>query len=284
MLPDGVADVPGMGHAGAEQQPGATALAMPDDLGDGGAGDLAAVHRRLQVPGDELAAPGADAGDVELGFGPFRDDGAEVALLDHVEHRHVVGDVGEQPVLALVQQAAVEAVGRGGETHDLEQAGVDLVQLRQEGAVHAAVAAPQQVRLVDQHQVAALHPTGVAVDRLDAGEQHLGADVAAREASRVDAGRRLRPGPLQGRAVLLDQLLHVGEDQDAGVGPSGDGLANKARDDHALARAGGHHHEGVASAGGEVVVERLDGSTLIGAQREGHAKPPSRHAVPSAGR
>ena len=50
----------------------------------------------------------------------LRHERAEIAVLDQLAHRHLVGDVGEERVLALVQHAAVEPVGRGGEADHLE--------------------------------------------------------------------------------------------------------------------------------------------------------------------
>ncbi len=65
------------------------------------------------------------------------------------------------------------------------------------------------------------------MDRLDAGEQDLRANVAARQPGGVDAGRRLRPGAQHRHEVLLDQLLHVREDQHAGVAIGGDHAVEK---------------------------------------------------------
>ena len=89
----------------------------------------------------------------------------------------------------------------------------------EEAAVHGVRGAGDQVRLVDQHQVALLHVVGAAVDRLDAGEEDARAEVAAAEPGRVDAGRRVAPEPDQLGVVLGDQLADMGDDQDALVGP-----------------------------------------------------------------
>ena len=92
----------------------------PHHLVDRCLGDLGQVDRRLQLAGDELAAAAADARHVELGLGRLADQRAEVAVVDQLPHRDLVGDVGEERALALVQHAAVEPVGRGGEADHLQ--------------------------------------------------------------------------------------------------------------------------------------------------------------------
>lgn len=113
--------------------------------------------------------------------------------------------------------SAKAGVWRGGEADDFQQATFDFVQLRQKGALHAAVAAPEQVRLIDQHQVATLDLIGVAVDALNPGKQDRRADVTARQARLVNARWRLGRRAQHRHKVVLDQLLHVREDQYAGV-------------------------------------------------------------------
>ena len=48
------------------------------------------------------------------------DQRAEIALVDQVAHRDLIGDVGEQRAIALMQHAAVETVGRRREADHLE--------------------------------------------------------------------------------------------------------------------------------------------------------------------
>ena len=100
----------------------------------------------------------------------------------------------------------------------------------EEAPVHGVGGARNEVRLVDQHQVALLHVVGAAVDRLDAGEQHLRPDLPPAEPGRVDAGRRVGPQPHHLGVVLGDQLAHVGDHEDALVGP----LLQHALDERAI--------------------------------------------------
>jgi hypothetical protein len=46
----------------------------------------------------------------ELGLGRLADQRAEVAVVDQLPHRHLVGDVGEERTLALVKHAATRSV------------------------------------------------------------------------------------------------------------------------------------------------------------------------------
>ena len=129
------------------------------------------------------------------------DQRAEVAVVDQLPHRDLVGDVGEERALALVQHAAVKTIGRRGEADDL-QLRIDAGERVEEAAVHGVGGGGDQVRLVDQHQVALLHVVGAAVDRLDAGEEDAGPEVtAASPAEQMPAGAsRQRPISWRGSA------------------------------------------------------------------------------------
>jgi hypothetical protein len=175
-----------------------------------------------------------------------------------------------------VQHAAVETVGRGGEADHL-QLRVDPRERVEEAAVHRVGGGGDQVRLVDQHQVALLHVVGAAVDRLDAGEENAGAEVAPAEPGRVDAGRRVAPEADQLGVVLRDQLAHVRHDQDALVGPRLQHALDEGRHYEALTAGGRNDDERVAALLGEVAVDRVDGRLLIGTQGQ-HAASSSRWA------
>ena len=123
-----------------------------------------------------------------------------------------------------------------------------------------------EVRLVDQHQIAALDVVGALVDALDAGEQDLRVQIALVQPGRVDAGRGLRPQPDHLAVVLRDQLLDVGDDENSRVGPVGDGAGGKGCKDKALARPHGQHDQRIAGILREVAVDRLDRRGLIGAE------------------
>ena len=212
---------------------------------------------------------------VELGLGRLADQRAEVAVVDQLPDRDLVGDVGEERALALVQHAAVEPVGRGGEADHL-QLRVQPRQRVEKAAVHGVGGAGDQVRLVDQHQVALLHVVGAAVDRLDAGEEDAGAQVAAAEPGGADAGRRLAPEADQLGEVLGDQLADMGDDEDALVGPGPQHALDEGGHHQALAAGGRDDDERVAAVLGEVAVDRVDRRLLVGTQRQ--------HATASARR
>ena len=160
--------------------------------------------------------------------GPLRHHLAQVALRDHLGDAGLVGDVGEQRAIALVQHAAVEPVGRRGQADHLEMR-VDGGEIAQEAAVHGVRGAGDEMRLVDQRQIAALDVVGALVDALDAGEQDLRMQIALVQPGRVDAGRRVRPQPEHLGVVLRDQLLDVGDDEDPRVRPVGDGAGGRRR-------------------------------------------------------
>ena len=148
----------------------------------------------------------------------------------------------------------------------------------EEAAVHGVRGAGDQVRLVDQHQVALLHVVGAAVDRLDAGEEDAGAEVAPAEPGGVDAGRRVAPEADQLGVVLRDQLADVGDDQDALVGPGAQHALDEGGHDEALAAGGRDHDQRVAAVLGEVAVDRVDGGLLVGAERQ-HATASARASL-----
>ena len=90
-----------------------------------------------------------------------------------------------------------------------------------------------------------------------------------REPSRVDAGGRVGPQSHHLGMVLGDQLAHVGDHEDALVGP----LLQHALDERGhhdrLAAGGGDHDQRMPIALPEVLVDRRDGGLLVGAKVEG---------------
>ena len=100
------------------------------------------------MPGDELAAAAADTADVELGLGRLADQRAEIALIDQVADRDLVGDVGEQPFVALVQHAAVEPIGCGGKADHLEMR-IDPRQRVEEAPIHGIGGAWDKMTIMD---------------------------------------------------------------------------------------------------------------------------------------
>ena len=119
------------------------------------------------------------------------------------------------------------------------------------------------MRLVDQHQIALLDLVGAAVDRLDTGEQHARTDLALAQSRRIDAGRRLGPKPHHLGMVLRDQLAHMGDDQDALIGPLPQHALNESGQHDRLATGRRDDNDRVTRLVGEVVVDRRDGGLLI---------------------
>ena len=69
--------------------------------------------------------------------------------------------------------------------------------------------------LVDDDQIEGVQFAGPLVDGLDAGDDHRMLGVAAAQAGRVDAELHLRADRPQLVGRLLEQFLHVGQDEHA---------------------------------------------------------------------
>jgi hypothetical protein len=274
-------DMGGVAHARAESEPGPARLAMGDHLGHGRARDGVLVDRVLEVARDELATPRSHAGHVEAGLRLLRDERGEITLIDQVADRHLVGDVGEERVLALVQHAAVEPEGRRRQPDHLQR-GVDRLQVGEEAAIHGVRPPGDQMGLVDQHQIGMADTRRLVVDRLDAGEEDPGPRIAAAETGRVDARRRLRPEPQHLGMVLRDQLADMGDDQHALVGPGLEHAVDEGGHDEALAAGRGDHDERVAALLLEIAVDRGDRGLLVGAQGQHAAASSSRASLVQA--
>ena len=102
-----------------------------------------------------------------------------------------------------------------------------------------------------------------AVDGLDAGEEHLGADLAALQSRRVDARGGLGPQAKQLRVVLGDELTHVGHDQQALVGVGLEHPLDEGGHDQGFAAGGRQGQERISLLVHEVVVDRPDCCGLI---------------------
>ena len=195
-----------------------------------------------------------------------------MAALDQHADGDVVGDAVEERVLAPVQQPAVEPVGRRGEADHL-QVRVGGAQPVEQPPVLGVARARHQVRLVDDGEIDMPEIAGAPGDRLHAGDEDLAPELALAEPGRVDARRGVGPEPDQRRVVLRDQLAHVGDDQDAGLGVGHHRAAGELGEDHALARAGRRDHQRRAAAGAEPGVERVDRRALVVAQLDHAARP-----------
>ena len=238
---------------------------MRDDLGDGRAGDGVLVDRRRQIARNEVARAGAHLRDVEPGGGLFRDQGAQIPRIDQLADRGLIGDVGEERVLPLVQHPAIEPERRGGQPDHLERR-VDRLQRVEEAPIHRARLAGDQMRLVDQHQIGVADLGRAPVDRLDTGEEDPRLRLALAEARRIDARGRIGPEADHLRMVLGDQLANMGHDQDALIGPGLQHALDEGRHDERLAARGRNDHQRIAGVGLEIAVDRGDRGLLIGAQ------------------
>ena len=140
--------------------------------------------------------------------------------------------------------------------------------------------------LVDQHQVALLHVVGPAMDRLDAGKQDPRLDIAAAEPGRIDPRRRLGPQSHHLGMVLGDQLAHVGDHENALVGPLLQHALDERGQHDRLAASCRDHDQRMAVLLGKVLVDRRDGSLLVGteAQHDASSRASLIQLVPSARR
>ena len=79
--------------------------------------------------------------------------------------------------LALAQVAAIEPIRRRRQAHD-PQIGHQLAQRRDRGAIHALIAMWNEMRFIDDDQLARADRFRVAIDRIDGGKQNLRVGVA----------------------------------------------------------------------------------------------------------
>jgi hypothetical protein len=105
-------------HAGTEDEPLVAAGEEADHLATIAFGDVLLVDRALEGAGDVLPAAGGHARRVQAPDRRLRDQRAEIALLDQIAHRDVVRDLGEERILAAVQEPGVQSVRRRGESDE----------------------------------------------------------------------------------------------------------------------------------------------------------------------
>ena len=264
-----VAHRPRMLDRDAEGDPSAAVAAERDDLGDRGAGGVAAeAVQHLAL--DELAHAAVQAGGVERRRRALGDERRQVAALDQHADGDVIGDAVEERVRAAVEQSAVEPVRRGGEADDL-QARVGGTKPVEEPTVLGVARPGHQVRLVDDGEIDVPEVPGASRHRLHPGDEDLPPELALAEPGGIDARRGIRPEPDQRCMVLRDQLADMGDDQDAGLGVGHHRAAGELGEDHALAGAGRCDHQRRAAPGAEPGIERLDRRALVVAELD-HAR------------
>jgi len=128
--------------------------------------------------------------------------------------------------------------------------------------------------LINQHQVALLHVVDALVNRLDSGKQDLGSDLALFETGRIDSSGRIGPDLLELRMVLFDQLTNMRDDQDALIGECLEHTFDKSRHHQRLAPGRWDDHQRIAGLIMEIVVDALDGGTLVGTKGKTHFNTP----------
>ena len=186
-------------------------------------------------------------------------------------HRRRQGILAEESVLAPVQQPAVQPVWRRGEADHLQVRVGDAQPIEQPPYW---VWLERGTRWASSTMARSTCPSSRArrATDLDARDEDLASELSLAEPGRVDARRRVGPEPDQRRVVLRNQLAHVGDDQDAGLGICESGAASELGEDHALARSGRCRHQRRAAAGAEPGVERVDRRALVVAQLD-HSAP-----------
>jgi len=101
---------------------------------------------------------------------------------------------------------------------------------------------------------------------LDAGEQDARIRLAPPEPGGIDPRRSLGPQADHLCMVLGDQLPHMGDDQDALVGPDPEDALGEGGQHQALAPGCRDHDEWVALVVLEIGVDRTDRRLLIGTE------------------
>lgn len=133
--------------------------------------------------------------------------------------------------------------------------------------------------LVDQDQVDPADLRGVTERRLDSCEQDRRIVLATSEPRRADAGRRSRPAAQKLRVVLRNQLLHVGQDDDALARVGREHRVDEGGQHERLASAGREHHQRVPGLLLEPAEDAVDGFLLVRAQLHGERRHLQRRVV-----
>ena len=128
-------DVPGVGHAGGEDQARVAILRVLDNLPAGRLDQFVLIHEILDLAGDELSATLVKPGGVDLLQTRLGDKRAEIALRDQFLHPHLVAD-GVQKVFGVADHARFEPVGRSGQA-DQPNVRVDHLGIGQELPIRA---------------------------------------------------------------------------------------------------------------------------------------------------
>ena len=251
-----------MPDTGAEHQPGLAIPAVTDDFPDRGLVDILPVDRVLQLAVDELSAARMYAGNIQRGVRRLGDQRCEKPLVDQPFHRRFVGDIGEDPLVTFRQQPAVQAVVGSRQADDF-QFFIDLQHFIQETAVHGVRLAWNQMALIYQYQVEPTQFPGALVNALNPGEQHLRLRLTALQPGGIDTGRSQRPMVDQLIVILPDQLLDMGQDQDALIRPRFQDFLDEGGHNERFSASCWTHDQRIATVVFEVAVDGIDRFTLV---------------------
>ena len=256
-------DMLGVLDAGGEDEAGLAVAGLIDDFGAGGAHENIIIHEVLDLIGDELAAADMQSGGIGLGLAGLADQRRQEAVADEFLDPNLVTDVVED-VLGGADRPILEPERRRREA-DHAQVRVHHPRLAQECLVHALAVRGDEVGLVDEHDVEAAQVAGLLVHRLNAGDDDRMVEIAALEPSRVDPDQQVGQETTGLAGVLVHQLLHMRQHQDAAV-PALHDIGAQAADDHALAATCGDYDAGVVGAGSQVLVDGGDRRFLVRTQ------------------
>ena len=158
-----------------------------------------------------------------------------------------------EDVARFADRAVLEPERRGREADDA-QVRIHHARIAHERLVHALAIRRNEVRLVDEHDVEAPQVAGLLVDRLDASDNDWVIEIAALQPGRVHAHQQWRQKTPSLAGILIDQLFHMGEHQNATV-PALDDIGAQPPDDDALAATRWNDDAGVIFTGRQMLVD-----------------------------
>ena len=167
-----------------------------------------------------------------------------------------------EPIVAFVEKAALEPVGRGRQAEDFE-VGVRRAKPVDEGPILARSVARDEVRFVDREHVNVAELRGALVDRLNAREEDRRRKLAAPEPGRVDASGRPIPKLDEFAIILVDEFLDVGRRDDPHPLIVFEEVFEERPLNARLAAAGREHHERVVALPFAPIVEGLVDAVLL---------------------
>jgi hypothetical protein len=231
-----------------------------------------ATKRQPRVPpaGDEFAAPLADSRDIDLVPGRFGNQRREPAVPNAFTDSVGIDDRVEQPVFALIEAARIEPVWRSRKPANAHAA-LEPAQPGNSRCVHGIVAAGNQVRFIDNEQIAGTERLRIAIDALHAADDNRCIYTTCTERRAIDAYWSLGPHRQDCPCILLDDFPNVTEDYDSPlILPE---PAAKLGNQKTLAEPRREIDHRIAASGAPKIPERREGFNLVRPQdeRRGHA-------------